>query len=142
MMISLVMLQPVVALIAGILILMIPRLLNVIVGVYLILVGVIGFGPVSRSISCSERPFAALRRCGTGGRRARFPVIQFIGNESPCGAPIGICLFGVAACVEPPAAPDTAPGFVRPATDAGGYTVVITPPTAVKAKTAASAPVM
>ena len=36
MMISMVMLQPVVALIAGILILMIPRLLNVIVGIYLI----------------------------------------------------------------------------------------------------------
>jgi len=43
--ISLVMLQPVVALIAGILILMIPRLLNVIVGIYLILVGVIGLWP-------------------------------------------------------------------------------------------------
>jgi hypothetical protein len=45
MMINLVMLQPVVALIAGILILMIPRLLNVIVGIYLILVGVIGLWP-------------------------------------------------------------------------------------------------
>jgi hypothetical protein len=43
--INLVMLQPVVALIAGILILMIPRLLNVIVGIYLILVGVIGLWP-------------------------------------------------------------------------------------------------
>jgi hypothetical protein len=36
--------QPIVALIAGILILIIPRLLNIIVAVYLILVGVIGLG--------------------------------------------------------------------------------------------------
>jgi DUF3096 family protein len=36
--------QPIVALIAGILILIIPRLLNVIVAVYLILIGVIGLG--------------------------------------------------------------------------------------------------
>lgn len=37
-------LQPIVALIAGILILVMPRLLNYIVAVYLILVGVIGLG--------------------------------------------------------------------------------------------------
>jgi hypothetical protein len=37
-------LQPIVALIAGILILVIPRLLNFIVAIYLILVGVIGLG--------------------------------------------------------------------------------------------------
>ena len=37
-------LQPIVALIAGILILVIPRLLNVIVAAYLILVGVVGLG--------------------------------------------------------------------------------------------------
>jgi hypothetical protein len=37
-------LQPIVALIAGILILIMPRLLNFIVAVYLILVGVIGLG--------------------------------------------------------------------------------------------------
>ena len=37
-------LQPIVALIAGILILVIPRLLNIIVAIYLILVGVIGLG--------------------------------------------------------------------------------------------------
>ena len=37
-------LQPIVALIAGILILIIPRLLNIIVAVYLILVGVLGLG--------------------------------------------------------------------------------------------------
>ena len=35
-------LQPLVALIAGILILMIPRLLNYIVAVYLIIIGVLG----------------------------------------------------------------------------------------------------
>ncbi len=37
-------LQPVVALIAGILILLVPRLLNYIVAAYLILVGIIGLG--------------------------------------------------------------------------------------------------
>jgi len=37
-------LQPIVALIAGILILVIPRLLNFIVAAYLIVVGVIGLG--------------------------------------------------------------------------------------------------
>ncbi len=37
-------LQPIVALIAGILILVIPRLLNIIVAVYLIIIGLLGFG--------------------------------------------------------------------------------------------------
>ena len=37
-------LQPIVALIAGILILVIPRLLNIIVAVYLIFVGLLGLG--------------------------------------------------------------------------------------------------
>jgi Protein of unknown function (DUF3096) len=37
-------LQPIVALIAGVLILIIPRLLNIIVAVYLIVVGLIGLG--------------------------------------------------------------------------------------------------
>jgi hypothetical protein len=37
-------LQPIIALVAGILILIIPRLLNIIVAVYLILVGVLGLG--------------------------------------------------------------------------------------------------
>jgi len=37
-------LQPVVALIAGILILIIPRLLNIIVAAYLILIGLLGLG--------------------------------------------------------------------------------------------------
>jgi hypothetical protein len=37
-------LQPIVALIAGILILIVPRLLNIIVAIYLILVGVLGLG--------------------------------------------------------------------------------------------------
>ena len=37
-------LQPIVALIAGILILIIPRLLNIIVAIYLILVGIMGLG--------------------------------------------------------------------------------------------------
>ena len=36
--------QPVVALIAGVLILIMPRLLNFIVAIYLILVGIIGLG--------------------------------------------------------------------------------------------------
>jgi hypothetical protein len=38
-------LQPLVALIAGILILMVPRLLNYIVAVYLIVVGIVGLWP-------------------------------------------------------------------------------------------------
>jgi hypothetical protein len=37
-------LQPVIALIAGILILLVPRLLNYIVAIYLILVGLLGLG--------------------------------------------------------------------------------------------------
>ena len=37
-------LQPVVALIAGILILIMPRLLNFIVAIYLIVIGIIGLG--------------------------------------------------------------------------------------------------
>ena len=42
---NVVLLQPLVALIAGILILAIPRLLNVIVAIYLILVGLAGLYP-------------------------------------------------------------------------------------------------
>jgi threonine/homoserine efflux transporter RhtA len=42
--ISLVSIQPLVALIAGILILVMPRLLNYIVAIYLIIIGVIGLG--------------------------------------------------------------------------------------------------
>jgi hypothetical protein len=38
-------LQPIVALIAGILILIIPRLLNLIVAIYLIFIGVLGLFP-------------------------------------------------------------------------------------------------
>jgi hypothetical protein len=41
-MITIVPLQPIVALLAGILILLVPRLLNYIVAVYLIIIGVIG----------------------------------------------------------------------------------------------------
>jgi hypothetical protein len=40
--ISLVTLQPIVALVAGILILLIPRLLNLIVAIYLIVIGIAG----------------------------------------------------------------------------------------------------
>ncbi|HEV2627521.1 MAG TPA: DUF3096 domain-containing protein [Pseudolabrys sp.] len=43
-MINLAHLQPIVALIAGVLILIIPRLLNFIVAAYLIVVGLIGLG--------------------------------------------------------------------------------------------------
>jgi len=42
--ISMTHLQPIVALIAGVLILIMPRLLNFIVAIYLILVGIIGLG--------------------------------------------------------------------------------------------------
>lgn len=40
-----VMVQPLVALIAGVLILLVPRLLNYIVAVYLIIVGIVGLWP-------------------------------------------------------------------------------------------------
>lgn len=43
--INMIIVQPVVALIAGILIMLIPRLLNVIVAVYLIVIGLIGLFP-------------------------------------------------------------------------------------------------
>ena len=42
--ISIAHLQPIVALVAGILIFVIPRLLNIIVAVYLILIGLLGIG--------------------------------------------------------------------------------------------------
>jgi hypothetical protein len=42
--ISLAHIQPVVALVAGVLILIMPRLLNYIVALYLILVGILGLG--------------------------------------------------------------------------------------------------
>jgi hypothetical protein len=42
---NMIILQPAVALIAGLLILAIPRLLNVIVAVYLIVIGLIGLFP-------------------------------------------------------------------------------------------------
>lgn len=43
--ITAVMIQPLVALIAGILILLIPRLLNYVVAIYLIVIGVLGLLP-------------------------------------------------------------------------------------------------
>ena len=42
---DIVVIQPLVALIAGILILLIPRLLNYVIAIYLILIGVIGLWP-------------------------------------------------------------------------------------------------
>ncbi|MDB5564699.1 MAG: hypothetical protein JWP84_1265 [Tardiphaga sp.] len=47
--------QPIVALIAGILILLMPRLLNLIVAIYLIFVGLAGLG-VLRMLHISEPP--------------------------------------------------------------------------------------
>jgi hypothetical protein len=43
--VNIVLLQPLIALIAGILILIVPRLLNFIVAIYLILVGLAGLWP-------------------------------------------------------------------------------------------------
>ncbi len=43
--VNLVLLQPIIALIAGILILIIPRLLNFIVAIYLIIIGIVGLWP-------------------------------------------------------------------------------------------------
>ncbi|HVC56874.1 MAG TPA: DUF3096 domain-containing protein [Stellaceae bacterium] len=42
---NLLLLQPIVALIAGVLILLVPRLLNYVVAIYLIIVGVTGLWP-------------------------------------------------------------------------------------------------
>ncbi len=42
---NVVLLQPLVALIAGILILIVPRLLNIIVAIYLIILGITGLWP-------------------------------------------------------------------------------------------------
>ena len=42
---NLLILQPLVAIVAGVLILLIPRLLNVIVAAYLIIVGIVGLFP-------------------------------------------------------------------------------------------------
>ena len=42
---DIVVIQPLVALIAGILILLVPRLLNYVVAIYLILIGIIGLWP-------------------------------------------------------------------------------------------------
>lgn len=39
-------LQPLIALIAGILILIVPRLLNYVVAIYLIIIGIIGLAPM------------------------------------------------------------------------------------------------
>ena len=44
-MINILALQPIIALIAGILILLVPRILNFIVAIYLILVGLVGLYP-------------------------------------------------------------------------------------------------
>jgi hypothetical protein len=44
-MVNVLVLQPIIALVAGILILLIPRLLNIIVAVYLIVIGVSGLWP-------------------------------------------------------------------------------------------------
>ncbi len=43
--VNVILLQPLIALIAGILILIIPRLLNYIVAIYLIVVGIVGLWP-------------------------------------------------------------------------------------------------
>jgi hypothetical protein len=45
MMINVLVLQPLIALIAGILILLMPRLLNLVVAIYLIIVGITGLWP-------------------------------------------------------------------------------------------------
>jgi hypothetical protein len=57
---------PLVALIAGILILIVPRLLNYVVAVYLIIVGLVGLNGIYHFISDPpppSRPSAPLRRC-------------------------------------------------------------------------------
>ena len=56
---------PIVALIAGILILIIPRLLNYIIAVYLIVIGILGLvgeGPRSVAANASDVPPAAVQQ--------------------------------------------------------------------------------
>ena len=43
--IDIVAIQPLIALIAGILILLVPRILNYIIGIYLVIIGIIGLWP-------------------------------------------------------------------------------------------------
>ena len=75
--ISLVVLQPLVALIAGILILLIPRLLQAIVGIYLIIVGVLGLWPQCRSCCIEQsRGTDAGRRRSSGGGKDRCVSFQ------------------------------------------------------------------
>lgn len=45
--VDLVTIQPIVAIIAGILILIVPRILNYVVAFYLILIGILGLGVIS-----------------------------------------------------------------------------------------------
>jgi hypothetical protein len=60
---------PLVALLAGILILIVPRLLNFIVAIYLIIVGLIGLNAIHHFIRESPSPRANFRACvGIGGR--------------------------------------------------------------------------
>jgi hypothetical protein len=66
---------PVAALIAGILILIIPRLLNYIIAIYLIVVGLVGlFGPVAggNRADAGETPRVVLQSLPAG--EARTPV--------------------------------------------------------------------
>jgi hypothetical protein len=61
---------PLVALIAGILILIIPRLLNFIIAIYLIIVGVLGlFGPAAggHRADSSDTPSAVVRSASPAG---------------------------------------------------------------------------
>jgi len=51
-----------------------------------------------------------------------------------------LCLFAVAACVDPAVTPAASSASSGPTQDAGGYTVVITPPTTTATQTATPAP--
>ncbi len=52
--------QPLVALIAGILILIMPRLLNYVVAIYLIVIGVLGLWPQLGSLGALTQAFSSL----------------------------------------------------------------------------------
>ena len=56
--------QPFIALIAGILILIVPRILNYVVGIYLIIIGIMGSGRISSFILPTERRLARAARLG------------------------------------------------------------------------------
>ena len=79
-------LQPIVALVAGILILVMPRLLNYIVAIYLIIVGIIGLGNHQVAPGLSRPPSGAEQRVHF---RVRFQTFTCAGSAC-AGFPVWV----------------------------------------------------